>query len=72
MLASGQVDMAMSCIASLPDRYAYASFSRPYLDLTLAFIVPDHEREVFSDLDLLRERDNSLLPWSVPTTSSAD
>jgi ABC-type amino acid transport substrate-binding protein len=57
MLNSGQIDMAMSCIASLPDRYAYASFSRPYLDLTLAFIVPDHEREEFLDLDKLRERD---------------
>ena len=56
MLKSGQIDMAMSCIASLPDRYAYASFSRPYLDLTLAFIVPDHEREEFSDLETLRER----------------
>ena len=58
MLASGQVDLAMSCIASLPDRYAYASFSRPYLDLTLAFVVPDHEREVFSDFALLRERED--------------
>ena len=56
MLKSGQIDMAMSCIASLPDRYAYASFSRSYLDLTLAFIVPDHEREEFSDLETLRER----------------
>ena len=56
MLASGQVDMAMSCIASLPDRYAYASFSRSYLDLNLAFIVRDHEREQFSDFELLRER----------------
>lgn len=57
MLASGQVDMAMSCIASLPDRYAYTSFSRPYLDLSLAFIVRDHERGVFGDLELLRERE---------------
>ena len=56
MLDSGQMDMAMSCIASLPDRYAYASFSRPYLDLTLAFIVPDHKREEFSDMESLRER----------------
>ena len=52
MLASGQIDMAMSCIASLPDRYAYASFSRPYLDLSLAFIVRDHERDLFGDLEL--------------------
>ncbi|MEP0202444.1 MAG: cation:dicarboxylase symporter family transporter [Halioglobus sp.] len=54
MLTSGQIDVAMSCIASLPDRYALASFSRPYLDLTLAFIVRDHERELFSQLDSLR------------------
>ena len=58
MLASGQIDMAMSCIASLPDRYAYASFSRPYLELGLAFIVKDHERELFSDLQLLRESED--------------
>jgi Na+/H+-dicarboxylate symporter/ABC-type amino acid transport substrate-binding protein len=61
MLASGQMDMAMSCIASLPDRYAYASFSRPYLDLTLAFIVPDHERGQFSDLEQLRERGELII-----------
>ena len=56
MLASGQIDIAMSCIASLPDRYAYASFARPYIDLTLAFVVPDHERDLYADLDLLRQR----------------
>jgi Na+/H+-dicarboxylate symporter/ABC-type amino acid transport substrate-binding protein len=58
MLKSGQVDIAMSCIASLPDRYAYASFSRSYLDLNLAFVVRDHERESFSDFALLRERED--------------
>jgi Na+/H+-dicarboxylate symporter/ABC-type amino acid transport substrate-binding protein len=56
MLASGQIDIAMSCIASLPGRFSYASFSRPYLDLTLAFVVPDHERDVYADLELLRQR----------------
>jgi len=54
MLASGQVDMAMSCIAALPDRFAFASFSTAYLDLDLAFIVRDHERGLFSDLERLR------------------
>jgi ABC-type amino acid transport substrate-binding protein len=58
MLKSGQIDMAMSCIASLPDRYALASFSRSYLDLTLAFIVPDHERHLFADLEQLRQEEN--------------
>ena len=56
MLSSGSIDIAMSCIASLPDRYAYASFSRSYLDLTLAFIVPDHERNLFADLQVLQSR----------------
>jgi Na+/H+-dicarboxylate symporter len=58
MLSSGQIDIAMSCIASLPDRYSYASFSRSYLDMTLAFIVRDHEREAFYDLDLLHDRED--------------
>lgn len=57
MLAAGQVDIAMSCIASLPDRYAVLSFSRPYLDLRLALVVPDHEREAFADLEGLRRRE---------------
>jgi ABC-type amino acid transport substrate-binding protein len=55
MLRAGQIDIAMSCIASLPDRYAQVSFSRPYLDLGLALIVPDYQRRLFSDLDALRE-----------------
>jgi ABC-type amino acid transport substrate-binding protein len=58
MLASGQIDMAMSCIAGLPDRYAKASFSRAYLDLTLAFIVPDHERHLYEDMEILRRKED--------------
>jgi len=58
MLSSGQVDIAMSCIASLPDRYTYASFSGSYLALNLAFVVPDYERESFTDIALLRERED--------------
>jgi Na+/H+-dicarboxylate symporter/ABC-type amino acid transport substrate-binding protein len=55
MLASGDIDMAMSCIAGLPDRYAKASFSRAYLDLTLAFIVRDHERRLYEDIEKLQD-----------------
>ena len=55
MLKSGQIDMAMSCIAGLPDRYATASFSRAYIDLTLAFIVHDHERHLYEDTESLRQ-----------------
>jgi ABC-type amino acid transport substrate-binding protein len=54
MLASGQVDIAMSCIASLPDRFSYASFSRPYLELGLAFVVRDHQRDRFREIAALR------------------
>lgn len=53
MLNSGQIDMAMSCIAGLPDLFAKASFSRAYIDLTLAAVVPDHERHIFSDHEVL-------------------
>lgn len=56
MLDSGQIDIAMSCIASLPDRFAYASFSRPYLELSLGFVVRDHERQVFKDRHALSKR----------------
>ena len=58
MLASGQIDIAMSCIASLPDRYSIASFSRPYLDLALAFITKDHLRERFIDPEKMRAWDD--------------
>lgn len=57
MLSSGQIDIAMSCIASLPDRFAYASFSRAYLDLNLAFVVRDHERQLFVDLERLSKQE---------------
>ncbi|KAA1192840.1 cation:dicarboxylase symporter family transporter [Pseudohalioglobus sediminis] len=56
MLAAGDIDVAMSCIASLPDRFAYATFSDPYLTLRLGFVMPDHERALFMDLDKLRAK----------------
>lgn len=61
MLDSGQIDIAMSCIASLPDRYSRASFSAPYLDLKLGLIVRDHERGDFANLDELRERSELVI-----------
>jgi Na+/H+-dicarboxylate symporter/ABC-type amino acid transport substrate-binding protein len=47
-LREGQLDIAMSCIASLPDRYTRAAFSRPYLDLNMALIVPDYMRHMIA------------------------
>ena len=61
MLNSGQIDMAMSCIAALPDRFAKASFSGAYIDLTLAAVVRDHERKLFSDIEALQlEKDLTI------------
>jgi ABC-type amino acid transport substrate-binding protein len=60
MLDSGQIDIAMSCVASLPDRYAKASFSRSYLDLTMALVVRDHSRSEFSDIVQLQRRQENL------------
>ncbi len=55
MLENGQLDIAMSCIASLPDRYRTVTFSRPYLDLRLAFIAPDYQRKLFGDAEAMRD-----------------
>jgi len=55
-LRSGNLDIAMSCIASLPDRYLAMSFSRSYLDLRLALVVLDHERKAFADIAELAKR----------------
>ncbi len=55
LLSSGQIDIAMSCIAVLPDRNIDAAFSRSYLDLNLALIVRDHEQERFADVEHMRE-----------------
>lgn len=56
-LSSGELDIAMSCIASLPDRNLYASYSRPYLDLKLSLVVPDHMRTAYSDNKAVRKLD---------------
>ena len=58
MLASGQIDMAMSCIAALPDRFAMANFSKPYIDLHLALIVKDHDRSKYAEPKEMLGADN--------------
>jgi Na+/H+-dicarboxylate symporter len=44
----GTCDLVMSGIAVSTDRAADTVFSKPYLDETLAFIVPDHARGSFA------------------------
>jgi Na+/H+-dicarboxylate symporter len=57
VLDRGQLDIAMSCIASLPDRYLTTSFSDSYLDLHLALVIPDHQRDLFADFETIRGRE---------------
>jgi Na+/H+-dicarboxylate symporter/ABC-type amino acid transport substrate-binding protein len=50
------VDVVMAGVAITTERIAQLSFSAPYLDETLAFIVPDHRRAEFADWETLRGR----------------
>ncbi len=59
-LSTGQIDIVMSCVASLPDLYREVSFSRSYLDLTLALVVPDHMRHIYANIEELKQRDLTI------------
>ena len=80
-LDSGQIDIAKSCIAALPDRFSKASFSRSYLDLRLALIVRDHQRDFFKSLEKLSSLENMTIamvsthyftPWISSKLPKAD
>jgi ABC-type amino acid transport substrate-binding protein len=51
----GGVDILVGGIAMTPERALSAAFSRPYIDETPAFIVPDHERGGFRTIEALRD-----------------
>jgi ABC-type amino acid transport substrate-binding protein len=48
LLSSGAIDIVMSGIALTLERALRMGFSAPYMDDTLAFIVPDHRRNEFT------------------------
>jgi Na+/H+-dicarboxylate symporter/ABC-type amino acid transport substrate-binding protein len=56
LLDSRSIDIVMAGVALTPGRAAAITFSEPYLDETLAFIVPDHRRTEFADWEALRAR----------------
>ncbi len=56
-LDSGEIDIALSCLASLPDRYFQASFTQPYLMLHLGWVVKDYDRNRFGDADSIAKLD---------------
>lgn len=51
---AGHVDVVMSSLAITPQGLERVTFSAPYLEQTLAFIVPDHRREAFRTADAVK------------------
>jgi len=55
-LAEGYCDLVMSGVVITTDRARDVLFSESYLDETVAFVVPDDQRERFSSWDRIREQ----------------
>jgi ABC-type amino acid transport substrate-binding protein len=55
-LASGQLDVVMSGVRVSARATELAAFSRPYAEESIAFLVADHRREEFADLEGIRRR----------------
>jgi ABC-type amino acid transport substrate-binding protein len=54
LLDEGAVDIVIGGWAVTPQRLQRIGFSAPYLDSSLAFVVPDHRREEFSSRDRVK------------------
>jgi ABC-type amino acid transport substrate-binding protein len=54
VLEAGGVDLVMAGVVLTTRRASRVEFSPPYLDETLAFVVPDHRRAEFSDAEWVR------------------
>jgi ABC-type amino acid transport substrate-binding protein len=61
LLDAGYLDIVMSGLAITPDRLQQVAFSVPYLDQTLAFIVPDHRRDEFDTRDAVKRQQSLRL-----------
>ncbi|MGH7873203.1 MAG: cation:dicarboxylate symporter family transporter [Candidatus Binatia bacterium] len=55
LLGAGRIDVAMTGMPVTPERAGEMSFSIPYLDETLGFVVKDHLRDRFSSWANIRE-----------------
>ena len=51
---SGQLDIVMSGLAVTPTRARQWQFGKAPMDLTLGFLVPDHQRKLFANINALR------------------
>jgi Na+/H+-dicarboxylate symporter/ABC-type amino acid transport substrate-binding protein len=56
VLEAGRVDVVMAGVLLTTRRASRVEFSPPYLDETLAFVVPDHRRAEFSDAEWIRDQ----------------
>jgi Na+/H+-dicarboxylate symporter len=54
-LDDGRVDVVAGGLAVTPDRAVRMRFTEPYMDATLAFVVPDHARRRFATVAALRQ-----------------
>ena len=55
-VAEGYCDLVMSGVAVTTDRARGVLFSDSYLDETVAFVVPDDQRDLYESWDAIRER----------------
>src|SRR5207344_324786 len=55
-LADGYCDLVMSGVTVTTDRAREMLFSESYLDETMAFVVPDDQRERYASWDAIREQ----------------
>jgi Na+/H+-dicarboxylate symporter/ABC-type amino acid transport substrate-binding protein len=53
-LAAGGIDVGMSGIVLTLDGLEVVSFSEPYMDETIAFVVPDYKRDEFGSRDSVK------------------
>ena len=57
VVEANRVDIVMSGVLVTTRRASHMAFSAPYLDETLAFVVPDHRRALFSDASWVRAQE---------------
>ena len=55
-LAQGRLDVVMSGVRVTPRAAEQVAFSRPYAEEEIAFLVPDHRREAFVQVEAIRSR----------------
>lgn len=58
LLASGKLDIMMSGMPITTDKLAYFSFSDSYFDMTMAFLVKDHNRTNFQAKETMLQMDS--------------